>query len=81
MSRIAKLRSKNGHWFSEAGDPAGRYYAGSAEVSHEDALAEFHRFLADVKSGEIEVASIPPISVNRRRSPSSSVTSRRLSTS
>lgn len=46
MARQAKLRKKNGYWFSEAGGIA-RYYGKVSEVPHGEAVKRFRAALAD----------------------------------
>ncbi len=62
MPRAAKLRRKDGYWFTQAGSKSGAYFGRTDQVSYDEAKRKFGEFLASLRY-EREQRQLPTRSV------------------
>jgi len=62
MPRQSKLRKKDGHWFSQAGNRQGAYFGRIDQVSYTEAKRNFSKYLATL-SHQTRQSRLPTLSV------------------
>lgn len=62
MPRQSKLRKKDGHWFSQAGNRKGAYFGRIDQVSYTEAKRNFSKYLATL-SHQTRQSRLPNLSV------------------